>query len=152
MYLIDGLLNKVRAFNGKLEDGTYMMDIVKRCEADICEMNSQQQLYDRGVDNLGVGISTYMPYAPLTISIKTAKGQPTDRVTLRDEGDFYAAFSLRIDNEAFEITSDDWKTDKLVSRYGAQIFGLTNDNASALAHDYIYPDLLEIARTELLNG
>lgn len=55
-------------------------------------MNAEEQLYEQGINRLGVDIMDYAPYSPVTIEIKKALGQPTNRVTLRDEGDFESSF------------------------------------------------------------
>lgn len=55
-------------------------------------MNAEEQLFEQGINRLGVDIMDYAPYSPLTIAIKEEKGQPTNRVTLRDTGDFEASF------------------------------------------------------------
>lgn len=104
-------------------------------------MNSQTQLFEQGVNRLGVSIMDYMPYRPLTISIKKMKGQPTSRVTLRDEGDFHESFYVDAGLDRFEIKAKDPKTPHLVKKYGVQILGLTNENKNELTWEYIFTDL-----------
>lgn len=152
MKLIEQLLQRVRTYNDGLTDGTYISEIIQENEAEICDMNSQDQLYEHGKNRVGVDIMDYMPYTPKTIEIKEIKGQPTDRVTLRDTGDFHASFRLIIERDKFTITADDFKTEGLIRKYGRQILGLTDENASELAHEYIYPELLKKARDVILGG
>jgi len=64
------------------------------------------------------------PYTRRTKRIKRAKGQPDDRVTLRDKHDFYDAIFVDIRAVTFVISSADWKTPKLIDKYGKSIFGL----------------------------
>lgn len=52
-------------------------------------------------------------YAPLTVQIKSAKGQPTDRITLKDQGDYYSGMKLEVRGEMFRIYSVDEKADYL---------------------------------------
>lgn len=151
MNLIEQLLQRVRTYNDGLTDGTYISEIIKEYEPEICDMNSQDQLYEQGKNRVGVEIMDYMPYTPKTIEIKKIKGQPTDRVTLRDTGDFHASFRLIVERDKFTITADDFKTEGLIRKY-RQILGLTDENASELTHEYIYPDLLKKAREVLLGG
>lgn len=151
MNLIEQLLQRVRTYNDGLTDGTYISEIIKEYEPEICDMNSQDQLYEQGKNRVGVEIMDYMPYTPKTIEIKKIKGQPTDRVTLRDTGDFHASFRLIVERDKFTITADDFKTEELIRKY-RQILGLTDENASELTHEYIYPDLLKKAREVLLGG
>lgn len=146
---IDILLAKVENFNKNLTDGTYIKEIVQRYEAEIVDINSQEQLYDKGIDSLGRSIASYMPYSPATIKIKQIKNQPYDRVTLRDEGDFYRGFFIKFIDDGFIIESNDWKEGLLTFYYGWEIFGLTPENKAFVSHEYIYTDLLKIARNVL---
>lgn len=149
--MITSLANRVKAFNDVLEDGSLMSDIVREFEPEICEMNTENQLFEKGVTATGISIDTYAPYSAKTIEIKTVKNQPTDRVTLRDEGDFHRDFYLEITNQYFYISSRDSKAEKLAEKYGEDIFGLTDENAELLTHEYIKPELLEKAR-EIIFG
>ena len=66
-------------------------------------------------------------YTPITKDIKKQKGQPDDRVTLKDTGDFYdAMFTQKENNETFIISSDDEKTQKLLEKYDVKgtLFGV----------------------------
>lgn len=150
MGVIDNLRQKVETFNEGLTSGEYIQEIILDNEAFITDMNAQEQLYEQGVNRLGVSISDYAPYSPTTIAIKRAKGQPTNRVTLRDEGDFEASFFIEADREKFTIKASDWKTEELTKKYGSQILGLTQENKAELIHAYIYPELLTKAKKDLL--
>lgn len=66
------------------------------------------------------------PYRPLTKIIKRRKGQPTDRVTLKDTGDFYEYIIVDIGLETYNLTSEDWKTALLTEKYTDRIFGLNS--------------------------
>ena len=151
MTIIDVLKARVTAFKEELENGSLMEKLVKDNEAWICDMNTEDQLFERGVNRVGVSIMDYMPYRPKTIEIKEIKGQPTNRVTLRDEGDFHRSFKVDADNEKFRILSTDRKAEWLERKYGMQIFGLTDENAQSLARDYILPELRDIAKSQLTN-
>lgn len=112
-------------------------------EAYIIDMNATDQLYEQGINNLGVDISDYAPYSPLTIEIKKQKNQPYNRVTLHDEGEFAGSFFLVVGDNNFEIKAGDWKTQELIKKYGRQILGLTDDNIARLIWSYVYPDLCD---------
>lgn len=145
------LKNRVITFNEGLVSGMYIQRIIMDNEAYIVDLNAQDQLYEEGINRLGVSIMDYAPYRPLTIAIKEQKGQPTNRVTLRDTGDFESSFYLEVSNKQFEVKASDWKTEALIKKYGRQILGLTDENISSLIWDYIYPDLMEKAREVILN-
>lgn len=149
MKLIEDLRDRVKAFNDRLNNGTYIRAIIEENDGYIIDMNAEQQLYEQGVNTYGVKIMDYKPYQPLTIRIKREKGQPIDRVTLRDTGDFQSSFYLEIGNEQFEIKANDWKTDDLIKKYGREILGLTDKNLSELIWNFIYPDILEKAKSEI---
>ena len=69
-------------------------------------------------------------YTNFTIQIKAGKGQPFDRVTLFDKGDFYEAMFFRIEDKKLIFGSDDSKALKLIEKYdkSGELFGLNQDN------------------------
>lgn len=146
---IDDLLKRVVQFNDELTSGRLMQKIIWDNEAYIIDMNAEEQLFEQGVNRLGVSIMDYAPYSPVTIAIKEAKGQPTNRVTLRDEGDFQSSFFLEVGDKQFEIKASDFKTEDLIKKYGRQILGLTDENIAILIWQYIYPDLMDEAKKQI---
>jgi hypothetical protein len=146
MKILTDLSKRVKEFNEGLKSGVFISSIILENEAFIVNLNSEVQLYDQGVNNLGVSISDYKPYSEYTISIKQQKGQPYDRVTLHDEGDFSGSFFLQVGTENFEIKAGDFKTVDLMNKYGRQILGLTDESLKELIWSYIYPDLKTTTR------
>lgn len=146
---IDDLLKRVVKFNDELTSGRLVQKIIWDNEAYIIDMNAEEQLFEQGVNRLGVEISDYAPYSPVTIAIKEAKGQPTNRVTLRDEGDFESSFYLEVGDKQFEIKASDFKTEDLIKKYGRQILGLTDENISILIWKYIFPDLMAETKKQI---
>ena len=116
----------------------------------ICDM-IRSQLYDLGIEGRGISIASYQPYSTSTIKKKIKKGQPTNRVTLRDTGEFYRHFYIVFDADGFYIDSDDKKTKSLVEKYGRTIFRLTDANFSILLNNYIKPSLKQ-KMEEQING
>lgn len=149
MKIITDLRDRVVKVNEDLTSGKMIQKIIQEHEAEIIDMNAQEQLFESGENSLGVSIASYAPYSPITIEIKKMKGQPTNRVTLRDEGDFESSFYLVISDKQFEIKASDWKTEELVKKYGSSILGLTKENIVSLTWDYIYPELMETFKKEL---
>ena len=152
--MISTLLERVKRFNSDLTEGKIFQEVIKENENVIIDMNAENQLFEKGVNALGVSISSYRPYSDKTVEIKKMKGQPFDRVTLRDTGDFHSAFFVRVSRENFSIDSTDWKTKKLVKKYGDQkgdIFGLTDENLTELITEYVAPEVLEIAKNMILQ-
>ena len=146
MGIIDDLKKRVMRFNDGLTSGEFIKDIVEENEAFIVELNSEEQLFEKGITSTGVSIADYAPYSEVTVEIKRQKGQPVNRVTLRDEGDFHASFAIKADNEQFEIVANDWKVKDLTLYYGDEILGLTDDNIVVVARDFVYPELMEKAK------
>lgn len=122
--------------------------IVKSLEFEIVKMVSDEQLYEQGINGKGVEIMSYRPYARTTIMKKRRKGQPTDRVTLRDTGDFHAGFRLIFDADGFYISSYDYKTPYLVKRYGQEIFRLSDENFNRVVK-MIRRDIIEYLKKEI---
>jgi hypothetical protein len=89
---------------------------------------NQEQLYNLGEDSEGKSLGTY---APSTVMIKQAQGVPTDRITLRDTGDFYSSFKVFYSNGEIFIDADGQKDDtNLFTEYGEDILGLNDANMS----------------------
>lgn len=105
---------RVADFNEALTSGRIIQNIIWDNEAYIVDLNAEEQLFEQGINRLGLEISDYAPYSPVTIAIKEAKGQPTNRVTLRDEGDFESSFYLEVGDKQFEIKASDFKTEDLI--------------------------------------
>lgn len=151
---IEELRHRVNEFNTGIVSGKFIRDAIDDGEtrAFIIDANAEEQLFEQGINRLGVDIMDYAPYSPLTIQIKQEKGQPTNRVTLRDEGDFESSFYLEVGDSQFEIKAGDWKTEDLIKKYGRQILGLTDENIATLIWQYVYPELLTKAKTVIYGN
>ena len=114
-------------------------------------MIARDQLYDRGIEGRGISIMSYQPYAVSTVKRKQRKGQPWDRVTLRDTGEFHDSLHVEFDGEGFYVTSTDDKAKYLLARYGKTIFRLTDENLSELLNNYIKPELTEKLKEKILH-
>ena len=143
------IADKAKVFQEGLQNGTYVSSIVKDNEDTIVNWNTESQLYDQGVNRYGVSISSYQPYAQSTIKYKQKRGQPYDRVTLRDEGDFHKSFLVETSSDSFTIKATDFKAQWLDKRYTPYIYGLTDAHAETLAQEIIKPKLLDIFRQTL---
>lgn len=144
MNQIEELIAKIIELRDNIND--YIRLEVIEDEASICDMNSENQLFEKGITREGIKINSYAPYSKNTIAVKIAKGQPTNRVTLRDTGEFHASFVVYTDDTKFFIDAKDWKTNKLSEKYGEEIFGLTDENINELIWEYIYPALMNKVR------
>jgi len=66
---------------------------------------------------------------------------------LKLTGGFYSNFFIAVDTEYYEIDSRDPKTDKLLKKYGENIFGLTQPNKDEYATKSIYPKIKDYIET-----
>lgn len=138
---LDNMGNKLA--NIKPEMIRIFMELIKENEGFIIDAVAHEQLFERGVNKLGVSISDYAPYSTETVRIKSMKGQPTDRVTLEDTREFKDSFYVSVDESGFELLARDGKTEKLLLKYGSGIMGLTEENLEELMQVYIKPEFIQ---------
>lgn len=119
--------------------------ILKDNEAAVLDLNLSQ--LEQGLTSEGVPVEP--PYREFTKEIKKAKGQRADRVTLRDEGDFYGGFLFETKEFPIGIWSKDYKATALAQKYSDEIFGLTQANQGEL-NKQILPEIQEYYRELLL--
>lgn len=148
--MINDLIEKFKKVGEELDTGEIAKKIVRDNENILIDMNAQDQLYAKGVNRLGVRIDEYQPYRPLTIQVKIEKRQPYDRVTLKDTGEFYDSFYVETAEDRFYIKASDEKTNWLIKKYGAEIFGLTNDSLAEFINDYVKDEAYNRVK-EILN-
>lgn len=147
---IRNLVYKLRRFKSVLDQE--LKNEILRHESIIVEMIAQDQLYELGIEGRGKEIMSYMPYRPRTIKKKLKKGQPTNRVTLKDTGSFYVSLHVEFDDDGFYVTSTQEKAKFLLDKYGKTIFRLTDSNLKILLDRYIKPSLKEKMKEYIKNG
>lgn len=125
----DALSNREEAYEYAVDDTDLSAVMVRMM---------QSRLFNEGRDIDGNELTPF--YAPVTQDIKEKKGQPYDRVTLRDTGAFYESFKAEYDgsgNMVFYATDEklDDEGDMvntldnlLIPKYGDRIMGLTEDD------------------------
>lgn len=148
--MISGIIDKFKKVGEELDTGEIAKKIVRDNDNILIDMNAQDQLYAKGVNRLGVRIDEYQPYRPLTIQVKIEKRQPYDRVTLKDTGEFYDSFYVETAEDRFYIKASDEKANWLIKKYGAEIFGLTNDSLAEFINDYVKDEAYNRVK-EILN-
>lgn len=148
--MITNLLDRVKKVKEALDAGRIAKEIVRDNDNILIDMNAQDQLFDKGVNRLGVRIDEYRPYSPFTIKVKIEKRQPYDRVTLKDTGEFYDSFYVETAEDRFYIKASDEKADWLIKKYGAEIFGLTNEALAEFINDYVKDEAVKKVK-EILN-
>lgn len=121
--------------------------VVRANEDLITDMVSESQLYEEGRRGDGVFIADFAPYRPMTIELKQRSGQPTDRVTLRDEGAFHRSFYIEFRSDGFEVRASDWKESKLKGEYGEEILKLSSENLDDIIRNYVVPAIIAKFKT-----
>ena len=113
--------------------------------------NTRGQLF-QGIDAEGVLLESIGgDYTAFTVARKDARGQPSDRVTLKDTGDFYKSFSIDVSQKEFVITANFYKKGKdLRDRWGNSLAGLTDESKADLIR-FILPEVREFILTFLLT-
>ena len=107
-----------------------IQELLKRNAQILIGLQTNGQMY-AGLRSDGSEIEP--SYTRLTKQIKSEKGQPYDRVTLKDTGSFYKKTFIKLDPDGFEFDSADPKRDELVEKYKEAIFGLTDENKAKLS-------------------
>lgn len=125
-----------------------MAEAVKDAEEEILGLNTEDQMYKKGVTAEGEKITP--GYTEGTKAIKKAKGQPTDRVTLRDTGDFHESVFVDAEEKGLRFGADDPKAEKLYKKYGSDVIGLTADNIKR-AGALLVPGLIRGIKKRLLK-
>jgi hypothetical protein len=144
------LTYRLRKFKDILDQE--LKEEILRNEDVIIRMIADDQLYEQGIEGRGTSIMEYMPYTIRTIKNKQKKGQPYDRVTLRDTGKFHNSLRVEFDDNGFYVVSTDDKAPELLEKYGKTIFRLTNKNLSTLIREHIRPSLQEKLKKYIING
>lgn len=118
---------------------------MKETKERIADLNAEQMV--AGIRSDG---SEILPsYTDLTIYLKEQKGQITDRVTLRDTGEFQAAITTEITETHVITDSDDPKAEKLQKKYGKKIFGLSEKFKYEYLRENLNPAFIKNCKLEL---
>lgn len=141
---------RLRAFKDELP--YFLSDIIKDKEDVIVSAVADDQMYRRGINGRGVKIASYAPYAERTKEEKRRKGQPTTRVTLRDEGNFHLYLGVMYTPEGFYIDSGDVKTKWLLPKYGEDVLRLTDENLTRILKSHIRKELVKRLKREIKAG
>jgi hypothetical protein len=120
--------------------------IVETKEA-IANLNAEQMFSGLRSD----GSEILPSYTDYTIELKKAKGQPADRVTLRDTGSFYENIKVEVIGDKININSTDEKAEKLNKKYSkakGKIFGLSD----RYKREYLNESLRKVFKKKIENA
>lgn len=149
---IDLMLNRAK----KLSDNSaWIFSVDKEVQEEIIRINTEEQLYEDGVDSLGLPLDSgkgYLGYSTFTINEKKANGQRYDHVTLKDSGDFYDSFTVRVTNDGWTQDADDSSKydEPLFEVWGIDVLGITDENMKYIK-EMIIENYIKYVTRELLS-
>lgn len=120
-------------------------------QAQIIDFNLEQ-MYEGGIDSEGRSLGEYATitvqyYKPLARSL--GNDGRTDHITLKDTGEFYKSFRIKVENDGFKITADTIKEDTDLAQIYPDVIGLTKESKQMVS-ELITPYFIEAIRKELL--
>lgn len=116
-----------------------MQDVFTRAQDLIKDIQTQDQLFDEGIKSTGISITPL--YAESTKKRKTKLGQPTDRVTLKDTGDYYDSITVEAKTDRLIIMTNITYASFLTARYGDDVLGLTVENMTEIVNQLLIPEI-----------
>lgn len=128
---IQDMINKLTKQGTVAAQEKALLQIIRDNQAQAVDLNLEQLF--QGKDSSGKEITP--EYTPFTKMIKRAKGQPSDRVTLKDEGDFYQSWKLLADKFPVMFDASDLKAPKLFEKYGDDTKGLDQKNKTVFVQE-----------------
>lgn len=142
---ITDVIKRLEVF--KREIYAEVREIVKDEKKQLLTHIANEQMYSRGEDADSAKITP--AYAPSTIRYKKRKGQPTDRVTLRDTGRFHKTLKLKAKPKEAEIFSQVKYARFLLKKYGGKVLGVQRPKIDSFSQKTVMPQLTENLRKRL---
>lgn len=132
---LDELNKKVQDFNFEVAFDKIMLENSK------VFVDANKEMLYSGIDATGTSLGEY---ANSTKQYKQEKGQPYDRITLKDSGDFYLGKRL-ISEENFDYTieSNDYKQEILNEDFGIEINGIDKERTIKIIDEVLTPKLTQ---------
>jgi hypothetical protein len=123
---IDNIVSNLQKI--KVDKDKIVLDIIEINEVFTIDLNRKQLM--SGID--GKGNEIVPEYSDFTFDVKIRVGQPADRVTLKDTGDFHASIFIDYGTKYIYFDAKDSKTNDLIEKYGGSILGLTDKSIDLL--------------------
>lgn len=122
----------------------FLKEAVEDNEKFILDLNREQLLEGKWAN----GEKIYPEYTETTKRIKKLKGQPFDKVTIKDKGDVHRKMGLDADLKGFDMFSTDHKVEELKAKYekGGSLFGLTKPSKKQLKDEKLKEALQQKTR------
>lgn len=114
-----------------------LRDIVEENDHILEDLNRDQLFRGKNID----GTDIEPEYTDFTKQLKALKGQPTDRVTLKDRGELYASIRVKTFDQVFEMVASDPKTPELFLKYGKLWLGLSEESKAIFVNEIVRHEL-----------
>lgn len=143
--VLTNILLKARSLNQDTAVEAYANE---KTETLVVELNTEGQLFELGQDENGALLENIGgDYATRTKLYKRQQGQPIDRVTLKDTGEFYRSFTAQVQyNGDIVIEANTIKDGKdLQERWGKGILGLNKQSKEVIQNE-VRNDIIRTVR------
>ena len=107
-------------------------------QAQILDLNTKGQLYERGVDSKGDPTGEYAPFTlayKQTIAGALGNDTRTDHITLKDTGEFYESFKFKNKDDGFIIEADTQKEETDLQQVYPHVLGLDAQSRNEIRND-----------------
>lgn len=133
----DAELELIESWKGVVDEA--VKEAFRKYDFVIIDYLTNKQWFQKGQKSDGKIIKP--AYSRITIKIKKKKGDPYDRVTLRDTGKLYRSIELIIGDRAIiaKVGVDYYK--KLEEKYGKRILGIQDQFLEEFCENYIIPQI-----------
>jgi hypothetical protein len=139
MGAVKDLITKLRREAPHQEEA--ILDIVNDNEWMLVDLNTQQLM--NGMDAQG---SALQEYRSASYAAMKQRLNPKGVTDLKLTGAFHDSMIAATEKWPVIFSASDRKTEQLVSKYGEEIFGLSEKSKTVLAHDYLKDDIIEYYR------
>lgn len=135
---IDEYYNKANSIN--------LRDLVQETiieQGDNIIFLNQYRLFNESKDADGDRLPYYKSIGYSSIKNKMNPSLGFGKPDLKNEGDFYRGFFVKVTKEEFELDSKDDKSGELKKKYGDKIFGLSEDHIEEFSKEFFNEALIE---------
>lgn len=127
--------------------------IIYANEVEIISLNTENQLFDKGVNIFGTSLGSYSSnnYPKQGSLLRGYPKNRGDRYNFLDSGTLFSDMQLRVEGNKLIIFNTDTqnKITNLLSLTGAEFIGLTTENQQVLNYEIIYPELMDFIKKTL---
>lgn len=116
----------------------HLKEVIERNSFEIKGYIIEKQLFNEGIDGKNKKLKGY---SRKTINYKISRGQPTNRTTLRDTGEFHESITIESFADRLEISSSVAHAKHLIEKYKKEILMPSNENMSIFLLKHFLPSL-----------